>query len=703
MSMYLKKSTWLLLFMLAAHTITATPLQKSELIDLAVKFFNQKQQANGRSVSTPLDCRFVVEQQDTLLMVLNFKEGFILMSADDAVQPVLAYSIDQQLDLDEMPPAARMWLDYYASEVRHARARASAPSADVARKWNNLRHPGAPKDQTASAVEPLLTALWNQTKYYNAYSPVDYNAPSGYDNRTPNGCVAVAMAMIMYYYRYPLHGTGSHTNYTDYGNFYVDFSQQTYCYEAMKNQLNHYNNEVAKLIFHCGTSVDMMYGTEGSGAYSENVPYALTNYFGYASTCEYLRRNDYTHAQWENMLRTELDAGRPLYYSGCSDDGCHAFVCDGYDEDSLYHFNFGWGGSSNGYYTIAQGDSSANPVGGFNNSQRIVRGIAPNPNAYPYSCGYKEIKCESGTLEDGSGYLDYANNADCLFLITEENVYRAQIVVDFFETQADHDSLSFWDGHPDQGNLLMTISGSVPSGTTYYFNTDSLYLTFKTDDSETAAGWRLSFRQARPENSCGSMMPLLDYHGELTDGSGDMQHYRFNANCQWRLYLPMASYISLTFPLMDLDEGDYLAIYDCSVSPKVQLARFTGHSDPQPVYYFTNHLIFEFISDNYLCGEGFQVNWTSDYSPAGVESLSSDEVQIFPNPATSAVHIRLPELGEDVSVVVYDITGRMVLQSVATARTEILNMDVRSLPDGFYTIMVQTDRSSVKKKLIIQR
>ena len=689
-----KRFTGLFLLLCMSLSLLAEPVGGKKLVSAAENAFRQKC-ACEQEIK---DCHFMTDGSDTLLLIVNFSKGFIVVSADDAVIPVLAYSLDQQFYMADAAPAALMWLDSYAQQIKYAREHGLTPTAKVAQAWEALQTATGVKDQTTQSVAPLLTALWNQTKYYNAYSPHDANAPSGYDQRTPNGCVAVAMAMIMYYYRYPLYGTGAHTNYTDYGIFHVNFAQQTYCYEAMTDQLTHFNNEVAKLIFHCATSVDMMYGANGSGAFSESVPGALTSYFGYSTDCQFLHRYDYSLAQWKNFIQEDLNAKRPLYYAGHSDEGGHAFVCDGYEDDDYYHFNFGWGGSANGYYVLEAIESDSNVVDGFRYSQRIIRNIHPGNNNYPFYCNSHEIHCSDGTIEDGSGPQDYQNNADCMYILTEDAAYRFMIKISSFETQENHDSLSFWDGHPNRGNLLMTLSGNVASGTTYYFNTDSLYITFKTDDSVTSAGWRLDFRMARHENFCHNDL-IQQYHGTLTDGSGPST-YKYNANCSWRFYLPHASLINFTISELDIAAGDRLAFYDWSNPEKPQIALFEEGDAPHDLLFFSNYVFVELVTDNYLCGDGFELSWITDYSPDGLEEMSDEEIAVYPNPAYSNIHVHIPAHFNEAAVMLYDVTGRVVCAE--KDKNGNIDMNISDLPNGFYTLMVQDGSAVYKKKIVIQ-
>ena len=127
------------------------------------------------------------------MLITNFNKGFLVLATDDAVSPVLAYSPDEQMVLEDMPPAAQDWLDQYAQEIALVR---NNPERSAHPDWKALKNGNAGKGDSV-IVSPLLTAKWNQTKYYNQYSPEDDSVPSAYGRRTPNGCVAVAMAMIM--------------------------------------------------------------------------------------------------------------------------------------------------------------------------------------------------------------------------------------------------------------------------------------------------------------------------------------------------------------------------------------------------------------------------------------------------------------------------------------------------------------------------
>lgn len=697
------------LFAISLWSATAKNIPDNEVVSLGQKAYYLKSLTVCPYASDDnLKEFFFVEEAGTnLLAVLNFEHGFLVMAADDASIPVLAYGFNTQLSQDNMAPGARMFLQQYQNEIRMLRRMNIEPDSRTADLWEELRN-DAPKTVAEVVVAPLLSSKWNQTKYYNRYSPLDAESSSAYDFRTPNGCVAVAMAQICYYYRYPLQGTGgSHTNHTDYGNFTVNFSQAHYNYDVMLDQLSWYNHEVANLIFNCATSVNMMYAPSGSGAYSTDVPDAMKQYFGYSSNAQYISKYSYNNTSWRNALKNELDAGRPLYYSGFSDEGGHAFVCDGYNTDNYFHFNFGWGGSSDGYYALTSSVGATNPVGGYSDGQAAIINLYPADNMYPYTCSSRTIQSTSGTLEDGSANDNYPNNASCTYLIVDDSAYSYSIMITAFETEAGHDSLSFWDGDPANGHLLGTLSGSIPYGTYYDYITDSLYITFKTDGNNTDAGWRFEYYVNRHLPSC-TTGQTHDAAGTISDGSG-AAHYRANANCFWMIRIADATEITFTFDTLDLAIGDEVVFYDISTVPRTWIASYTGNNIPAPFTIESGKVMVKFISDNYIDGDGFVLSWTSDapFEPGetlNVHNYSTDAMTLIPNPATHSVRVKVPAEFASASISVMDITGRQVScsQSVVDANGDA-SLDVSHLTEGIYFVTCQNESRICQQKLIVRR
>jgi hypothetical protein len=689
----------LILLLFIPGLITAKTLTKERITTLGVRAFHQKAQSicpEACSYSLK-DCQYLKTDGVIDVAVLHFDSGFLIFSAEDAVFPVLAYSFTDDLDLDNLAPGVRYFLSQYRQEIALARRNHSVPSEKVQKAWNELVHPS--KDITTEIiVAPLLHSTWNQSKYYNYLCPQDEDAPGGYDGKVPNGCVAVAMAQIMYYYRYPESGTGSHTNFTDYGNFYVNFAQQHYYYDAMCDKLNFYNNEVAKLIFHCGTAIDMMYGPDGSGAYSFEVPEAMSNYFRYSTDAQYISKHDYSDSSWCNILRTELEALRPVYYSGYSESGGHAFVCDGYNSDNYFHFNFGWGGSSNGYYITRSTETDSNEVGGYGFGQSAIVNLHPLDNAYPTYCNDRLLTASNGSLEDGSGHKNYQNNNYCTYIIADKQQYSVIVTLKHFSTQEGHDFLRFWNGNPSKDSLLLELSGEITHEASHTFNTDSLYITFETDDSITAAGWHLTFESLREGLGCGTHVFHNETSGIISDNSDDDNNYRNNQNCSWTFRLSYSSSITFTFEEMDISPEDHLDFYDITSLPQALIASYSGNTLPGPLVCDNSKIKIKFISDNYLNASGFKVTWST--SGTSIENRSIPAM-LYPNPASETLHLSFAQPLDKCEVSVRNIIGKTLFtQSYDDA--SVIEIPVDKLPNGIYLLSVSSKGEALHKKFIVQ-
>jgi hypothetical protein len=275
--------------------------------------------------------------------------GWAVVAADDRVpQAVLAYSPTGTFDAVNIPDAVKGLLDGYAAEVE-ALGRHNAVIA--------------PRHTPGRSVAPLLgETAWAQGYPFNLMCPVIDG------QRCVTGCVNTAISQIMYYHQHPAVGRGSHTYTTNGLTLSADFSKSVYRWDLMKPVYNYYGsdgdseeskNAVALLMRDCGIANSTNYGTGESGA-SLNTP-GLIDYFGYDRSLRHLERNNCTRDYYEETLRAELDAGRPVHYEGGSSGGGHAFVCDGYDSEGYFHFNFGWGQGSSGYYLTSATGFDASP------------------------------------------------------------------------------------------------------------------------------------------------------------------------------------------------------------------------------------------------------------------------------------------------------------------------------------------------------
>jgi len=310
------------------------------------------------------------------------ESGFVIIAADDRAYPILGYSFDHALKEENgLSPALSAWLGNYTNQISFISNNTVTPNNPFTDVWESYLSQTKLKNNIKyNQVEPLLLTSWDQNHYYNAYCPEDPAGPGGH---VYAGCVATAYGQIMKYYNYPPQGFGMHSYYDwDYGYQSVSFGSTNYEWTHMPNSLNAHNDAVAQLLYHCGVAVEMGYSPNGSGASSEEVVSAMSNFFGYNNTLNIKEKDDYTDQQWVNMLKANLDMLMPLYYSGYTDESGHAFVFDGYYDDAYgthFHINWGWSGYGNGYFYI---NNLASPGGTFNYWHQAIFNIIPASN-YP--------------------------------------------------------------------------------------------------------------------------------------------------------------------------------------------------------------------------------------------------------------------------------------------------------------------------------
>ena len=308
-------------------------------------------------------------------------KGFVIVAADERVEPILGYSYDNNFVVENMPEHVRSWLGGYEQQIQTVTKSNAQAEPTIQSKWTRLKSGQSLSTRNGNTVGPLITTQWDQEYPYNTFCPIDNNSPDGH---VATGCVATAMAQIINYWGYPIHGRGTHGYNSFYGVLEVDFDNATYDYTNMPTLLSPNSaldevNAVAKLMYHCGVAVNMEYETEGSGAADVDVRAALVDQFRFSPRMGFADRELYRSTEWIAMLQNELDNGRPVFYGGVSDYNVgtlgHAFICDGYDNNNYFHFNFGWSGNGDGWYLT----SSINPgVYDFKSEQAAIMGIEPD-------------------------------------------------------------------------------------------------------------------------------------------------------------------------------------------------------------------------------------------------------------------------------------------------------------------------------------
>lgn len=299
-------------------------MQKAQLFLQGKQFMQKKslrRAPSTKKVSTEAYYIFNVEDKD----------GFVIVSGDDRLPDILAFSDKGNVDTKSLPCNMEWLLTCYENMI---------DSLDVYPMMQTqvLRHAAK-----RPSIEPLITTTWGQGAPYNKYCP-EING-----EKCPTGCVATAMAQIINYHKWPQSQTASVDAYiTESSGINMPALEPT-----SFNWSNMTEDDIARLMLYCGQSTEMDYLLGGSGARIEPSE-VLRTIFGYSKS---------TQGGWliklfeaENLEQTvydELSEERPVYYTGYSDSrsDAHAFVVDGY-KDGLFHINWGWNGNSDGYFLI---------------------------------------------------------------------------------------------------------------------------------------------------------------------------------------------------------------------------------------------------------------------------------------------------------------------------------------------------------------
>ena len=307
--------------------------------------------------------------------------AYVVVSGSKVTSPVLGFSFDGPFVTENIPDGAQYMFNEFASQIKVANVKIK-PSAETENMREAYLEPSPTRAE--AIVGPLLGNIkWNQSPYYNAYCP----------SNTPVGCVATATSQIMRYYKYPKRGTGSHSYRSSYGTLSFNYDYDINWDNMPGPVLRQRNDDIARFCYGVAVSIDMGFSPYGSGTWQQYVPRALKTYYKYPSAVQSAERSDYTYEQWVALVKRELDARRPVQYCGGGSGGAHSFVCDGYTQNNYFHFNWGWGGMSDGYfllYALNPGSlGTGGGAGGYNNNQSIVvnfappGGVEPNPDPEP--------------------------------------------------------------------------------------------------------------------------------------------------------------------------------------------------------------------------------------------------------------------------------------------------------------------------------
>lgn len=526
------------------------------------------------------------------------EQGFILVSANDAVDPILAYSVTNNFDKNIHVYA----ISVYKEEIKAAK---NVVNQDALKVWDKLMNYEPTREvigqYISDEVKPFVTSEWNQGEYFNYLCPAQEDATQyqqniNCDNHVPAGCVATAMSQLMFYYRYPEYGVGGvgyqpvHYEYDNNNNptdtFVYPWQIQSFNtpheYDVMPDIVEHYTGEVAELMWHAGMSVRMDYGPTGSGAQSADALTALKDNWGYNRTAQFYSRTSYSNVKWTDSLTTELRALRPIYYSGTDNQGGHAFILDGYqtlnDINSTPHY----------------GDTIAN-----------IDHIDTNTTyTYDIDTIAHIVEIDTMTLEDETEVYDttFTYTYDTLATYTH-------IVYDTTYYYTHTDSLTTYTLDTVFNNTMIHINWGWGGSNNGYFKLSGTGHMDGYTQNEAAMLGVYPANQA-PKDSIGDKR-ITSSRGSISDGAGNIT-YRPNTDRTWTIVAQDATRYNIKFLRLETEEDNDVIIFYKNGDLTTEERRVSGNALPSAFNIYADSITVRFISNsNDVTGHGFVFDYTA--------------------------------------------------------------------------------------------
>ncbi|MDE6443111.1 MAG: C10 family peptidase [Muribaculaceae bacterium] len=360
-----------------------------EAKSIAAEFLNSRKIRIMGNLSLEPVAETVKGSSNFYVFNVNGNKGFVIISAESSTAPVLGYSFEGGYPTKNAPDAMKWVMEGMEKEVK------AAPSVQKSKSLSERKAMISASASRSDEQKLLPTAEWSQEGPFNNYIP----------GKPLVGCVGTAMATIMKFYEWPASGNGSFDG-VDFNTNYNWSDMRTDNYRSGYSESE--ADAVATLMYHASKSIDTQYGMSGSSAYEVKVPAALSTYFNYDPGVSYKKRAEVaSQEEWDNIVKNEIDEGRPVLYCGQDVTAGHAFICDGYQGEFL-HFNWGWGGSANGYFLSTALNPTVSRTHHYNNLNTIIYNIKPGAEgAHGWSALH--ITADGNQTGIGSDMTDLSN------------------------------------------------------------------------------------------------------------------------------------------------------------------------------------------------------------------------------------------------------------------------------------------------------
>ncbi|MBO4654764.1 MAG: C10 family peptidase [Bacteroidales bacterium] len=731
----------------------------NEAKQTAANFLTEQCYIKAASIHLTLQHTETDENGDPLYYRFRLNNrGFVIVSATELYYPVLAFSYES----DYAPcPENDAFCASYKKNIKDAKFENKPVSVKATEAWAhyNKANFSKSKSDSVSECQPFLTTQWGQKKYYNQYCPFDGNAnENDKDLHTVVGSMALAMATVINYYRYPTQGYGgvsyiSVNGVESYPRIFLNLNEVTYNYDAMTSSLDNYNGEVAKLLFHTGATAQTNYSAERSTADKTktdpvNAFNALKQYWGMTNDAVQKVRDDIDSIHWiTDYVLPDLDEKRPVIYSAykAADRKDHlCFVIDGYKylpssqgsgHDVYLHVNSNPSsavGMKKGFYMYPSGSFS------YRIGESVIRLLHPDEINIEKPIASETINtATAGTVCDGAGNMLYASNSNRQWLIQTPNATGYDFTFKRLNTEENNDVITVYSGTTaDPANLKYTFSGqhlTVDAGdvtqgssisveydmdplpASFSIESESVLITFTSNDTIEDYGFVLEYKARYNQPvSCENANFVGKQHYVITDttttsvvnafdieSSEDL--YAPNKVCSWIVSDPAILSYHFDFSKFDLKAGDFVEIVSTSTIPEL-LYRFDVFNWPQPGGYDVDatEMKVRFVTDHWMEGEGFELEY---WAILGINQESGlSDIRIYPNPATNFLNVELNADAQNIKADIVDMSGKVLYQDILNHNGGIQNykIPVSNLANGIYFLHLNTPTGQSIQKFIVK-
>ncbi|MBR4561245.1 MAG: C10 family peptidase [Bacteroidales bacterium] len=680
----MRKFYFTLCLMAVMGSLMAGPVDQQKAQKLGAKFLSTTA-ISQKNANIQLDLVSVAADRDaTDYYVFNVSngEGFVVIAGDDRVRPILAYSTTGKYNPNDVADGFQYTLDGFRKEIQYVREHNLSTTPDIEAEWRSVNETGSLNrgGQTRAVVEPLCQTIWNQNYPWNSQCPpcVDTLGNGGH---VFAGCAATAMGQVMKFWDWPAVGNSSHSYNPDgFDPQTANFGETEYHFEMMPLALDSTSSEeeiyyVSQLLYHLGIALDMQYSAVGSGANALSVYTAFQSYFRYSRDFPQVNAGDlipgygYTNEEWAQMLKDGgLDEHLPVFYTGSDDGGAggHAFVCDGYDENDYFHFNWGWSGRDDAWCTIGALHTTRYD---FNQTNMFIGHIVPENNEY---FSRPDSVSKMAVLEEAfdAARLTWTNPTTDLNGNTLTDITSVTIRRNFEEIAVLTDV--------EAGADMEYIDNGLEPGLYEY----SIYITNEAGISRT------TYRSILVGEKCNIVFQMHDNGGDGWKGASiSIADENFNR-----------------LAVVTMTQGSALVVDLPLLTGNLNFIWNSGWYHAYPEYDTDSECSFTIINaqgQTIYTSTGLEEGVFLTYDPCDFDAIDEtvvdNGVSVYPNPTNGLLNVN--GCGT-MRITVSNMLGQTLFETTAEDNT---TLDLSSYGQGFYLVRIATENGVMVQKINVRK